>query len=63
LAPLCEDAHLGGCRGQLETDHSILAWAKHERGQSIQLQDVSTVCHFHNVLRGNCRGDNVTRTT
>lgn len=62
LMPFCADAHLGGCRGQLEADHSTTAWERHAQGLPIRLQDITVRCHLHNVQAGAARGTEVTRT-
>jgi len=62
IQPFCSDAHLGGCNGPLEADHTPQAWVRRDQGLSIRLQDYTVRCHYHNLLAGAARGDNVTRT-
>ena len=51
--PFCSDC---GREDDLTTDHSPEAWARHERGLPIRLEDVDVVCNRCNAERGPARG-------
>lgn len=52
LQPFCTDC---GTTQDLTGDHSPEAWARHERGQAIRLQDIDVVCRSCNGRRGAVR--------
>ena len=54
LQPFCSDC---GSPYELTADHSIEAWRRAERGQSIRLQDIDVVCLRCNSERGAARGE------
>lgn len=54
LQPFCSDC---GSPYELTADHSVEAWRRVERGQSIRLQDVDVVCLTCNSERGAARGE------
>ena len=61
LQPFCSDC---GRTEDLTTDHSPTAWARHDAGLPIRLEDVDVVCVVCNSDRGPARGpDAVERPT
>lgn len=61
LQPFCTYAHLGGCEGGIELDHSPRAYDRANMGLAVRLEDCTVVCHRHNIKLGAARGANVTR--
>lgn len=57
----CSFAHLGGCKGELQLDHSPRAHERLEARLPVRLEDCMIVCREHNRLLGPARGTNVTR--
>lgn len=53
LQPFCSDC---GDTNNLQGDHTPEAWARHEAGLPIRLQDIDVVCGPCNIQRGPARG-------
>lgn len=54
IQPWCDDC---GTTTDLTADHTPEAWARHEQGLPIRLEDVNVVCRPCNSRRGSIRGD------
>lgn len=54
MQPFCSDC---GSVHDLTADHSPEAWARHDAGLPIRLQDIDVVCRRCNSARGPARGD------
>lgn len=57
LQPWCSDCH---ATTDLQADHTPAAWARHDRGLPVRLQDIDVVCGPCNRARGAARGENIT---
>jgi len=57
----CSFAHLGGCSGELQLDHSPRAHDRAAAGLPVRLEDTMVVCGKHNVMLGPARGADVNR--
>ena len=58
LQPFCVDC---GTTYDLQADHTPEAWARHEEGKPVRLQDIDVVCGDCNRKRGAARGSRATR--
>lgn len=56
LQLFCTDC---GSTRDLQADHTPEAWARHDRGLPIRLEDIEVVCAPCNRARGAARGENV----
>ncbi len=52
LQPFCTDC---GATEDLQGDHSVEAWERHEAGKPVRLQDIDVVCGPCNRRRGTAR--------